>query len=122
MKLKIVEKPDSLESIILGIQSDIKRKAFHEMLVALSDDFEVTIGNSNDDYLPKIYLDDNIIFDGYYPSIQEMCVALGISKDRYNHIEESSKLFYEANHTRIGLCCGVGQNVYCDPYEDEEYI
>lgn len=111
MKLFIEEPKESLESLILGIK-DPKREMFHDMLDTLKD-FEIERKESNS---VKILLNDKVI--DHYPSKTEFAEFLSLDQNYFSEVKEQSNLLKEANSTRIGACCGVGEDVYIDPNEE----
>lgn len=121
MKIKVIEKKDDLEKIILGIESNPRRKTFHELIDSLDESFVVETEYKEDGVLPLIFVDDTLSFEGIYPKLEEMARVLNLDSNYYAHISESSDLFQAANNSRIGICCGVGTNVYFDPYENEDF-
>ena len=54
----------------------------------------------------------------YYPSKIEFAEFLSLDQDYFSAVKEQSNLLKEANSTRIGACCGVGEDVYIDPNEE----
>lgn len=111
MKLYIEEPKESLESLILGIK-DPKREMFHDMLDVLKD-FEIERKESN---AVNIVLNDKTL--DHYPNKTEFAGFLGLDQNFFSEVKEQSNLLKEANSTRIGACCGVGEDVYIDPNED----
>ncbi len=111
MKLFIEEPKESLESLILGIK-DPKREMFHDMLDVLKD-FEIEKKESNT--VNIVFNEKNI---NHYPSKTEFAELLNLDKNYFSDVKEQSNLLKEANSTRIGACCGVGEDVYIDPNEE----
>lgn len=111
MKLFIEEPKESLESLILGIK-DPKREMFHDMLDVLKD-FEIEKKESNT--VNIVFNEKNI---SHYPSKTEFAELLNLDKNYFSDVKEQSNLLKEANSTRIGACCGVGEDVYIDPNEE----
>ena len=111
MKLLIEEPKESLESIILGIKEP-KREMFHDMLSVLKD-FELETIEAQ---TVKIMLKNETL--NHYPSKLEFAEFLGLEPNYFSEVKEQSNLLKEANSTRIGACCGVGEDVYIDPNEE----
>lgn len=119
MKFRIVEERESLEKIILGIEPNVARSNFNNMLNNLPKEFQVIKETSQEPSLPKLYLNDTLILEGEYPSDTQLSELLGINKCIFENVEKTGQLFSAANEKRIGICCGVGTDVYLDPYEDD---
>ncbi|NLL74461.1 MAG: arsenic metallochaperone ArsD family protein [Erysipelothrix sp.] len=117
MNIKIYEERESLESMILGINQDPKRSMFNEMLKELKD---VTIERINDveGVIPRFVVDGTIHELGHYPNVSELSTMLGIDESTFSSINFESNILQEANQTRLGACCGVGEDIYLDPNED----
>lgn len=111
MKLLIEEPKESLESLILGIKEP-KREMFHDMLNVLKD-LEIETKEAR---TVKITLNNQTL--NHYPSKLEFAEFLGLEQNYFSEVKEQSNLLKEANSTRIGACCGVGEDVYIDPNEE----
>lgn len=127
-KLTVYEKEEDLGSFLLGLQTDAARSQFNEVVSVIeARGVSVTRYNpihNKDDIpqeivLPTVYLDDSVLSQGQYPSVEVVAGALGLDIGLFDGIKRTS-ILHDANNTRIGLCCGVGQDVYLDPNEDDE--
>ncbi|AMC92495.1 hypothetical protein AOC36_00340 [Erysipelothrix larvae] len=125
--INVYEKEADLSHIILGVENDPKRAQFNEIVKILQNNgyavnrFDpVHNKEAMKDHvnLPSIYLHDTLIFQGEYPTCDEVAGVLGLDNALFSGIQRTN-LLNEANTTRLGSCCGVGQDVYFDPDEDE---
>lgn len=114
--IKIIEAPESLESMILGINSDPKRKMFDEMLKTL-EDYSVTRVKDASKVQAEVFVNDKEVFVGY-PNQEEFAMLLDLDKKVFCAVSYSSDLLEGANTTRLGACCGVGEDIYLDPNEE----
>lgn len=118
MKIKLHEKKEALEVVILGINKDPYRVNFHNYLNALQADIESVHLTDSEAY--------NLIveYDGIktqflkYPNAQETADLFGVDVHLFNDVSYKSGLLNAANTTRIGNCCGVGEDIYVDPNEE----
>lgn len=125
--LVVYERAESLGTILLGLDEDAHRKRFDSIVSVLSNNgiqviryddvhhrehFESTMS------LPSFKLGEDIIFEGSYPLIDDVCKWFNLDKSLFDHVTRTG-LVKEANTTRLGLCCAVGQDIYVDPNEEE---
>lgn len=121
MKLQIYEKPEPLGTVLLGIVEDVERYHFDKLVEVLDkENVEVTRTVSQEDNLPILKLEDQIVFEGAYPDAKQLSDLLHIDSSVFKDVKKNEGLNIAANDTRISACCGVGTDVYLDPYEDEE--
>lgn len=118
MKIKIREKKDSLESIILGISSNPYRTNFHKYLELLETEISFEVLDDSNLYALIVQIDDNLHEFTEYPNAEETANLFGLELELFNNVTEDSRLLQAANTTRLGNCCGVGQDIYCDPNEE----
>lgn len=128
MKLVAYEALESLESI-LGIKKDLNRAAFKDMLVILEHhDVEYDVKNAKEfpeiektyDVLPRFEVDGELLLSGRYPTVEEISTWFNLDPVIFGSIQVESDLFRAANDGRIGACCGVGTDVFLDPYENDD--
>lgn len=126
MELKIYESSVDLATSLLGISTDVRRENFDKLIDMLQDS-EINIQRIKDAQasnqfnllLPVLVLDGGIVYSGAYPKAKELSAILKIDESIFDGIVEKSELFTAANNGRIGECCGVGADVYLDPYDDD---
>ncbi|CAM4359142.1 arsenic metallochaperone ArsD family protein [Erysipelothrix aquatica] len=126
MELKIYESSVDLATSLLGISTDVRRENFDKLIDMLQDS-EINIQRINDPQasnqfnllLPVLVVDGEIVHSGAYPKAKELSAILKIDESIFDGIVEKSELFTAANTGRIGVCCGVGTDVYLDPYDDD---
>lgn len=127
MKLEAYESLESLESV-LGIKKDLNRAAFKDMTVILEHhDVELDIKNAKQnpeiekqfESLPHFVVDGKVMLSGRYPSVEEVSAWFDLDPIIFGSIKVESNIFRAANDGRIGACCGVGTDVFLDPYEDD---
>lgn len=114
--IKVYEAPESLESMILGINSDPKRKMFDDMVKSL-EDYTITRIKEEKRQNAKIVVNDTEVFEGY-PNQEEFAKLLDLDPGFFASVSYSSELLEGANTTRLGACCGVGEDIYLDPNEE----
>lgn len=114
---KIYEEKESLESMILGINQDPKRKMFDEMLKGLCD-INVERIVVEQGMTPRFEVDGKHYNFGHYPSASELTEILELDENHFESLTYESSLLQAANTTRLGACCGVGEDIYLDPNED----
>lgn len=121
--IKVYDQPQDLGAIIFGISEDDKRNYFESVLKALKEngidiiqfDTYKNPEECKDKTLPTVVVNDQI-FEGRYPSLQEICNLIDVNSD---DVKVESWVTKGANTTRLGSCCGVGSDIYLDPNEDE---
>ncbi len=118
MKIKLFEKKEALEVIILGINKDPYREMFHECLAVLDFDIEKETLADSDDYALIINVDGKEHSYTSYPSKEDLIELFSLSEDVFDGVGQQSGLLQAANTTRIGNCCGVGEDIYLDPNEE----
>lgn len=118
MKIKITEKKESLETIILGINQDPYRVNFHGYLKSLDIVIEKEVLNDQSEYAVIVEIDGVESKFKAYPNAQETADLFGVDSSVFKEVKEGSGLLQAANTTRIGNCCGVGEDIYCDPNEE----
>lgn len=118
MLIKLSEKKESLESIILGLNRDPLRVNFHEFLKVL--DHEIETASLSDESLFSVVMDiDGQVFNyETYPDEIELAAILGVDVAIFAGVNKETGLLNAANTTRIGNCCGVGEDIYLDPNEE----
>lgn len=128
MKLVAYEALESLESV-LGIKKDLNRAAFKDMLVILAHhDVECDVKNAKEfpeiektyDVLPRFEVDGELLLSGRYPTVEEISAWFNLDPVIFGSIQVESDLFRAANDGRIGACCGVGTDIFLDPYEEDD--
>ena len=129
MKIDVYETMEDLGSILLGIVTDVDRKVFDEScVVATMQGFEINRYDvrsrpeelANMRSLPVIRINDTVVMEGKYPTILEFASFTCLDTALFAAIQVEDKLHHEAHSTRVGLCCGVGADVYLDPNEEEQ--
>lgn len=118
MNIKLYEKKEALEVIILGINKDPYRVNFHHYLDCL--DLNVDKQDLADSSPHTIIIEKDGVkteFD-HYLNIQELAEYFSVSEDVFSDVNYESGLLQAANTTRIGNCCGVGEDIYVDPNEE----
>lgn len=117
MKYKIVNPQSSLEKVIFGVESNLERRNYDLNIEKLNNKSEVIIEVSKSLVYPKIYMDDTLVHEGSFPNVSELKSIFG-SIINEEDLEQSSGLLEASNDKRVGICCGVGGDVYLDPYEN----
>lgn len=119
--LKVTEKKRDLGFTLLGIEDDGARSAFDAMVSTLNAN-QITVFReySYDPSIavPVLECEGSTLLQGRYPSVKEVAQWFDLPESAFGSIRAHSPLFEAANITRIGACCGVGTDVYCDPNED----
>lgn len=116
-KIKIHEAKESLETLILGINKDPKRIMFDQMIESL-EDYEI----ERIERLDYVGVDISVQevkhhFDSY-PNAEELAELLSLDSAVFKSIKHESDLVNHANRSRLGACCGVGEDIYLDPNEN----
>lgn len=122
MTIRIYDKAQDLGSIIFKVSDDKERALFDKNIEVLKS--EGIVVESYDAFhhpdkcankrLPEINV-GAVVYEGRYPSSSELAQALNLDA---NIFAGNASLVYEANHTRLGECCGVGSDIYLDPNEE----
>lgn len=118
MIIKLYEKKESLESMILGINKDPYRVNFHAFLEQLNFTIEKEVLADADK--AQLYIEKDGVkspFDSY-PNAEALAAFLTVDVAIFDSVAIQSGILQAANTTRIGNCCGVGEDIYMDPNED----
>lgn len=118
MIVKVIEAKESLDKLILGITTDLDRDNFDRLCAQLPATIEVVREVGAGATLPKIFVDDVCVLEGHYPNAKALSAMLALDDATFKDVKLTSSLFQAANDKRVGICCGVGTDVYVDPYED----
>lgn len=125
--LVVYERAESLGTLLLGLDEDAHRKRFDSIVMVLKK-HNIEVVRYDDVHhreyieptmvLPVFKQDGNVIFEGAYPLVDDVCKWFNLDKELFDHVTRTG-LVKEANTTRLGLCCAVGQDIYVDPNEEE---
>ena len=118
MIFKVVEAKESLDKLILGITTDVSRDNFDRLCAKVPSAIEIIRVEGTGLNMPKFYLDGVCVMEGTYPNAKVLSELLSLDDALFKDVQLTSSLFQAANSKRIGICCGVGTDVYVDPYED----
>lgn len=118
MKIDLYEKKESLESMILGINKDPYRVNFHQYLSVIDASIETHALEESSEYALKLCIDGTCHELSSYPNDEDTAKLLGVDNSVFAGIEKQSGLLNAANTTRLGNCCGVGEDIYVDPNEE----
>lgn len=118
MKYRILMPKDSLEALILGKENDTEKSNFKKLLACLDPKFPISVNQEFGLSYPKIYRDEDLLWEGSYPSQNQLANLLEVDEVIFKKANLSSQLHCAASETRVGICCGVGGDVYVDPYEE----
>lgn len=118
MKFRIVNTQDSLEKIILGVESDTQKRNFEMLVACLPGDLDITYEKGSDNKFPIIFKNEQLVFDGGYPSVHELATIFEVEPDIFSQAMLTSSLHDASLSKRVGICCGVGGDVYVDPNEE----
>ena len=116
MKITLYERKESLETIILGINRDPKRHNFHEIIQRIPNlELQKEI---MDEGVLKMDVEGDIFEFDTYPDAAALHEIFNFDDALLKDVQIESDLLHAANTTRLGACCGVGEDVYLDPNED----
>lgn len=118
MNVKLYEKKESLESMILGINRDPYRENFHAYLKSANVNFESEVLSDSDSNTLIVEIDGKKESFDHYPNAQETATLFGVDIELFKTVQVQSNLLKAANTTRLGNCCGVGEDIYVDPNEE----
>ena len=116
MKYKIVNPQSSLDKVIFGVESNLERRNYDAIIEQISKNPDVVVEVSKNLIYPEIYRDDILVYEGSFPNMQDLKNIFGTII--VDNIEQTSSLLEASNDKRVGICCGVGGDIYLDPYEN----
>lgn len=117
MKYKIVNPQSSLDKVIFGVEPNVQRRNYDTALEKVKENIDVSFEVSRTLSFPEIYRNDVLIHQGSFPDVNLIQDLFEINLD-ISKFEQTDSLLDAANQNRVGICCGVGSNIYLDPYEE----
>ena len=118
MTIKLYEKKESLETLILGINQDPDRVNFHAYVKQLGLTPQLETLEETSPYSLIVEIGGTPTECHQYPNAEKTAELFDVELDLLKNVAQKSTILNAANTTRIGNCCGVGEDIYVDPNEE----